>query len=347
MDLEDLLKPIDDAAPSGPDLEYDPEWQELERLAQGKPEQQFGDTIIPGEEPDWRDVGSRAEALLARSKDLRSGVLLLRAQTHLREFPGLVSGMELLHQLIERFWETVHPQLDASDGDDPTMRMNALAALSDPAVVLRDVRNARLFVSRSHGDLFIRHIEIAMGKAQPRADEPAPTAAQLEQQIAAVIAADPELPARASAALASARSMSKFMDDKVGTGRSPDMKSLIGLLLLVDQFVGRVAAMAQGGAASDPGSDADGVAAAASGGSAQGPSAANGVIRSRADVVVLLDRIAEFLQRTEPSSPVALLVKRSKRLMTMNFMELMNELAPDGVTQAQIVMGPQEEPSQE
>ena len=63
LDLESLLQPIDESAPSGPDLEYDADFQELERLSQGKAEQQFGDTIIPAEEPEWRDVAKRAEAL--------------------------------------------------------------------------------------------------------------------------------------------------------------------------------------------------------------------------------------------------------------------------------------------
>ena len=33
-------------APAGPDLSYDPEFLALEQAAQGKAEQQFGDTII-------------------------------------------------------------------------------------------------------------------------------------------------------------------------------------------------------------------------------------------------------------------------------------------------------------
>ena len=51
-----LLEPVAGDQPCGPDLEYDPALIELQTLAAGKPEQQFGDKIIPGEEPDWPAV---------------------------------------------------------------------------------------------------------------------------------------------------------------------------------------------------------------------------------------------------------------------------------------------------
>jgi type VI secretion system protein ImpA len=56
-------------------------------------------------------------------------------------------------------------------------------------------------------------------------------------------------------------------------------------------------------------------------------------------VVKALDKICEYYQRYEPASPVPIMAQRCKRLVTMDFLELLNELAPDGVKQAQIVMG--------
>lgn len=343
LDLEALLAPISDEAPSGPDLEYDPEWQELERLAQGKPEQQFGDTIIAAEEPNWRDLAPRAQALLARSKDVRSAVVLARALTNLEQFVGLAQGLQLIHQLMERFWNSVHPQLDASDNDDPTMRLNALSALADPQGLLRASRDARIFQSRAHGELTVRQVELAAGKLQARGDETVPAMASIEQQLGAVIREDADLPARVAAALASARALARLLDDKVGADRSPDLKPLLGTLVVVDQVVGRVAATILGDAAD--GSRSDGDASASSGGG--GPAVnAGGTIRSRADVGVLLDRITEYLQRTEPTNPAQLLVARAKRIMDMDFIQLMNELAPDGLSQARIVTGVPEEPSE-
>lgn len=340
LELETLLAPIDPAEPAGPFLEYDPDWQELERLSQGKPEQQFGSTIIPAEEPDWRDVAQRAEALLRRSKDVRAACLLAHAQVHLLHFAGLATGLQLIHQLMARYWDSVHPQLDASDDDDPTMRMNALAALSDPQGLLRSTRSARLFQSRKHGDLNIRQIEIAAGKLTAREGEAALTLPQVEQQIAAVCADDAALRPQVADCLKSARDLGRLLDEKVGSDRSPDLKALIATLLTVDQIVARSSANTNQdtdkaeaeSAIGDPSS----IGTAPVIGTAV---AANGVIRTRADVVTLLDRICEFLERTEPTNPAPLLLQRAKRLMDMNFMQLMNELAPDGLGQVRTITG--------
>jgi type VI secretion system protein ImpA len=56
IDVDALLAPVSEDAPCGPDLEYDAEFLALEDAARGKAEQQFGDTIIPAEDPDWRKV---------------------------------------------------------------------------------------------------------------------------------------------------------------------------------------------------------------------------------------------------------------------------------------------------
>ncbi|MGQ0697743.1 MAG: type VI secretion system protein TssA [Panacagrimonas sp.] len=343
LDLEALLAPIDPAQPAGPDLEYDPDWQELERLSQGKPEQQFGNTIIPAEEPDWRDVAQRAETLLGRSKDARAACLLARSQIHLHDFAGLASGLQLIHQLMDRYWDSVHPQLDASDGDDPTMRLNALAALADPQGLLRDARKARLFVSRKHGDLNVRQIEVAAGKLPAREGETALTPQQVEQQIAAVAAEDAALASTVSNSLKAARDLARLLDDKVGSDRSPDLKPLIATLFTVDQIAARAVATL-GSGVDESGGEASGESASdAAGVGGSTAVAASGAIRSRADVVVLLDKICEFLERTEPTNPAPLLLQRAKRLMEMNFMQLMNELAPDGLSQVRTITGVQEE----
>ena len=93
----------------------------MEQAAQSKPEQQFGDTVIAGEEADWRTVSQLSESVLTRSKDLRAAVLLARAQTRLQQIEGLSQGLALIHQLVSRYWDTLHPDLDREDNDDPVM----------------------------------------------------------------------------------------------------------------------------------------------------------------------------------------------------------------------------------
>lgn len=337
LDLEALLAPVADQPPCGPDLEYDSQWQELERISQVKPEQQFGDTIIPAEPPDWREVSSRAQELLGRSKDVRIASLLARASTSQEQYAGLVAGLKLVHQLLERYWGEVHPMLDTSDNDDPTMRLNALAVLADPQGLLAEVRAARLFQSRAHGELTVRQIEIVAGKLTARAGETVPSQSQVDQQLTAVIGADPQLPTLTADAVAAARALARLLDDKVGSDRSTDLKPLIATLVAVDLMVTKVAAALAG--VGSVGHDESGAAGDAPGGAGPAINAASGSIRSRGDVVVLLDRICEFLERTEPSNPAPLLLQRAKRVMGMNFFEIMNDMAAGGLEQVRTIAG--------
>jgi type VI secretion system protein ImpA len=100
--IQDLLTETPAEPPCGPDLTYDNDFQAMESAAQGKAEQQFGETVIPAEPPDWRDVERQASALMLRTKDLRVAVLLCRAWTTLQ-------GLQLCGSLLERHWSMSTP----------------------------------------------------------------------------------------------------------------------------------------------------------------------------------------------------------------------------------------------
>jgi type VI secretion system protein ImpA len=64
-----------------------------------------------------------------------------------------------------------------------------------------------------------------------------------------------------------------------------------------------------------------------------------GEIRSRDDAVRAIDHISEYFRKNEPSSPVPLLLQRAKRLVAKDFMEILRDLTPDGVSQAEAIGG--------
>jgi type VI secretion system protein ImpA len=64
-----------------------------------------------------------------------------------------------------------------------------------------------------------------------------------------------------------------------------------------------------------------------------------GSIRSRQDAVRALDGVAEYFRRNEPSSPVPLIVERAKRVVAMDFLAVLAELAPDALEQARRATG--------
>ena len=80
MDIDALLQPRGGDAPSGEDPEYDPAFIELEIKAQHGEERQVGDTIVPGEDPDFKEVAQKAVSVLEQAHDLRAAIFLAEAQ---------------------------------------------------------------------------------------------------------------------------------------------------------------------------------------------------------------------------------------------------------------------------
>jgi type VI secretion system protein ImpA len=62
-------------------------------------------------------------------------------------------------------------------------------------------------------------------------------------------------------------------------------------------------------------------------------------ISSREDVLRALDRLCDYYECYEPSSPVPLLLKRARRLATGSFVDIVRDLAPDALSQIQQICG--------
>ncbi|HLK90242.1 MAG TPA: type VI secretion system protein TssA [Polyangia bacterium] len=338
--IEALLAPVSAETPCGADLEYDAGFAALDRATQGKPEQQIGATIIPAEEPDWKAVSRQAVELMGRTKDLRVAVYLTKGLLHTEGLKGFADGLTVLQRLLETYWEGLFPRLDPDDGNDPTMRFNILSTLT-AADVLSAVRAAPMISSRTVGRFSYRDLEAAT--AAPADGSGGTTVATIE---AAGLDADLEglqqQAAVAQAATAAVKQIEAVIGAIVGPGVGPSFATLAALLQKISGFLqsilGRRVPSAAGGEAM-----ADGVAVPAVNGAPAAGGSFSGEIRSREDVVRALDRISAYYARNEPSSPLPLLVDRCKRLVTMGFMDIIRDLAPDGVRQVETLSGQKQE----
>jgi type VI secretion system protein ImpA len=294
-----------------------------------QPEQQYGDTIIAASDPDWPAVREQALALAARTRDLRVAVWLARSGARIEGLAGAVAGLRLVQGLLEQHWEHVHPQLDASDNNDPTARLNALAPLVHPGEGLADLRMAGLGEAR--GSLNVRAVEMTLGRAEPGPGESAPSEEAVVQGGVAALAQAPGLTELLRSAHAAAVGIDAAITDRVGGAAGPDFRPLRALTQVLAAFADRLQAETAPppGEAAPEGSAAPGVPAAAG----------LGAIRTREDVVRMLDKVCEWVERNEPSNPAPLLIRRARRLMTKNFIEIMRDLAPDGVSQVENIAG--------
>jgi type VI secretion system protein ImpA len=325
LDVEALAQPAPVDAPGGPDLHYSAEYAALERAAAGKPERQVGNAIVPAEPPEWRAVLDGAAALLTRSKDLRVAVLLVRALLETRGFEGFGLGLALTRRLVSDFWPDLHPRLDAEDDGDPTARVTAMAGLVGRDLI-QAVRATPLATSKSFGPITLRALDAPGARGAAALDaafEQVPPEA-LGPGGAAVIRC-----AQEASALAAAWS-------EVLPSAGPDFAVLVGTLGHAQQIAKARMTPREAESASDGNGAAQRDLAGASG---EAPRALAGEVRSRDDVLRAIDAICAYYARAEPSSPVPLLLQRSRRLVTMSFLDILKEMLPESVANLQKISG--------
>ncbi|CAN5680388.1 type VI secretion system protein TssA [soil metagenome] len=322
--VEKMLAPLaGDDGPCGVDLEYDNAFLELLQAAAGKADTQFA----PASPPNWPLVKELAEALFDRTRDLRVAVLWTRAVVNVSGLSALSSGLNLITGLIEASWDSLHPLLDPDDGQ-AFARANALAPLPLLEGLLGDVKNALIFNLRGVGELRVRTIEISLRAIPPREGEPLLSPGQMAEMAIAASAEDPSLLHWPAAAAQSLR-------DLMATIRSrfpaEDQVDLSPLALPLQQVIDVMPSLDR---------DASDEAAARNNAAGFGTgSKLSGVVQSREEAVFAIDLVCTFLERTEPTNPAPLLLRRARRLINRNFLQLMKELAPDSLAEVARVMG--------
>jgi type VI secretion system protein ImpA len=339
IDVESLLAEVSTELPCGEDLEYDPAFGEMERAAQGKPEQQMGNTLIPAQEADWPAVKEKAVSLLGRTKDLRAATMLTRSLLYMDGLTGLRDGLVLIQGLLEQFWDTVHPQLDPDDNNDPTLRINTLITLCDPDAVLHRIREATLVQSTAFGRISLRDILISLGKFS-LPDNSTEQVTEISTIDAAFMVAQlDELQETAEAIRQSVESVDaieSLLMEKVGAMQAADFSPLSTLLKEAQHIMSEHLSSRGAGEADAPSDESIGESASVAQTSTQPVS---GAINSREDVIRVLDMACDYFKRYEPSSPVPLLLQRAKRLVAKDFMDILRDLTPAGVTQAEEIGG--------
>lgn len=339
LDIESLLGAISTESPGGDNLEYDPDFLAMQLAAEGKTERQMGDTLVPAEEPDWPRVREIGVRLLGRSKDLRVAVLLARAEMQLQGMRGLKEGLELITGLISRFWEDLHPQLDPEDELDPSARINVLLDLCGLDTLLKPLRVKTCIHSPVFGAIAFRDIEAVRSEATTTQDLPQSDAARIagafrdcdlfELNTVTQDAAD---------ALMWARKLDQALADHLAPDCLPDLTPLSTILFKVHAVLEshlRERQPSLGAELSDGPSRQ--IAQPSSPVTNTTPPADQ--ISSRQDVQRELDRLCDYYDRCEPSSPVPLLLKRARRLVTARFTDIVRDLAPDSLSQIQHVCG--------
>ncbi len=338
-EIDGYLNAIDAENPCGPDLEYDPEFIALEQAIKGKPEQQIGDTIQEAEPPNWKEVRKSTEQLLLRNRDLRVLINYIRCLTALENFQGLAKGLELITKSTTTYWQDIHPQLDPDDENDPTERVNILMALCDFETSLKPIQRIPMVESRAFGKFSLRDLHVA---EEPGAAEQHPELAGIEGAFQDCEADQLKMTAQSlENSQQSLNDLENFVTEQVGVEQAPNFSELRKLLKeiavvisewVVQRGLNESPETVQAETDSEAADDSESVAK-------NTQKAAVGGINNKDDVLRTLNLICDYYKKHEPSSPIPILLARVIRLVGKDFMEIMKDMAPNGVEQVEFLSG--------
>jgi type VI secretion system protein ImpA len=326
--LDQLLEPVSEEQPCGEDLEYTllPALDAFRVFGQSTPYEAV---------PDWVQVQNQSLEGLKKSRDLRLLAYLGAASLRTDGMASFSWTLAASAAWLETWWDTTYPLVD----EDAMLRRNALNCFGDPIATVDGLRRAALVASRQHGRFSLRDVEMASGLVSPAQDEARPDEAQIAAAFAAMPFEELEgLIACVGQTLDSVRRIDQAMRSKGGGEEAaPGFEPLVALLgrmskVLATHRAARPEAASDEGAAWDEGVEGGG-----------GGTGVPGAVRSREDAIRVLDLVADFFRRTEPSSPVPLFLERAKRLVSKDFLEVLADIAPDALPQARAAGGVRDE----
>jgi type VI secretion system protein ImpA len=326
MPLPDtLLTPLPGDQPCGPDLRYDPLYDKIKEARREDDDAPQGEWERTRKVADWPQVIKLAtETLDKRSKDLQLGVWLTEALLRREGCAGLRDGLALLHGLVERFWDQVHPQLEDGDAELRTAPLEWLGtrlniAVRQVPVTTSGVSWIKCQESRTVPSEQEAEQEEAKGQARLSAVEAGKlTPEEFEQAFGATPKAwYRQLMSDVEGAQAAVETLNTLCGERFGR----DGPSFIPIRDALEEVHHGVQGLLARKLQLEPDPvDAAAMAAAGAGtpgmAAAGGPAAGGGLPAEpvdRADATGRMVAAARFLRRHEPTSPVSYLTLRVLR----------------------------------
>lgn len=309
MTVEELLAPVSEEAPGGEDLFDDPERQQIEQAF----EEEAG-TV------DWRSVVELIEAQSRRTKDVWLAIYLARAGAHMGRIQTVATGCEMLAGLIEDYWDVLHPSLQEYGFQGRRGACESLAHISTflgplkrmalinhprlGAYTAEDLERFEVDGDSADGFGMFRHAIAEMPQEELQG-----TLASLSAIRHAIHRVDEGLVVNAG--------------DETGT----DFKATYQV---IDSICRALAPYMETVDESGATEETDSLTEAAT--------HRSGRIESREDVARAIDAISDYYTRKEPSSPILVSLRRIRGWINMDFMALLEDIAPGSVSEAGSVL---------
>ena len=338
LDLEKLLSPINAERPAGDYLRYEGTYDRV-REARREDDASLSQGIYKTElkRADWSTAANIClQALQTRTKDVQLAAWLLEAWLRLHGFAGCRDGMLLLRELMERFWEHLHPQLDEGDPEDRVhtfVWINEKLSTQLKLIPLTAPQAGDLApYSFADWESACRLEQLAERDPKQLRDAEAQNQVTLARfQSSAMLTSTQffmELADELSGAAEGCLALDELLEEKFGP-RSPGLERFKQTLGGIQHLVADILHARP----EEPYLAAQGreAAAAPAAGAEQEDGRGTEIwgthpIRSRAEAYWRLTEAAEYLLRTEPHSPTPYLVKRAVEWGSMSLFEVFQQI---------------------
>lgn len=360
VDFEKLLAPIPGDQPGGVELRDSPAVRsKFFALKSAREEARRNErkAALPKEEDDktdwWREarkhwtfiLTNSPELLADHSKDLWVATWYLEGLVREHGFAGLRDGFRLVRELIETFWEDIHPRPDEDGYRDTLLYLDNLdngllteTGEGQPGALIEPILWIPL--SATEGLRGIDFYEAFERVTSAGSDE---SRAALRARFEAVQQAPnrgfyEKLLALVDACLQELDALAKVLDEKCSRDASghsivPTTSGIRELLDLTKRRIRRLAGIDEFTSVADTASDASGSPPVAN---PPTGSLAGGGSMSREAAFQSLRQIAEFFRRTEPHSPISYALEQCVRWGRMSLPELLRELIADDTARSDL-----------
>lgn len=349
-DLEELLAPVPGDNPCGVNLRSGTLFNQIRESRKRRIAPLSNDELPP----DWEKVTELCLTGLAQSKDLELAAYLTEAWTHLDGFAGLLRGFGVINQLMDLYWDCLHPGIVDGDLQARVSPLVVITADKSGALLPGIVREIEL-VSPSAGDgtYSAQQWRLQQKRALNDSSDRAQSRQAAQEYLAKFEKAIADTPAsyfqqilsemeqcRAELERFKSQSLARF-PVTIAPGPHAILESLSDCAALVRQFL-----VKKGFGQDEPADDT--VAVAPTNGEATveingapSPARTNGQIATRRDAFRRLDEIARYFKTNEPQTPVLALIERALRWETKSLDEVFSEIIKnqESLTQVFDVLG--------
>ncbi|MGV2873941.1 type VI secretion system protein TssA [Colwellia sp. E150_009] len=329
----------------GVNLEDDSGFQNFFFESEGTPERFDGQTTTPAEPPDWRSVKKNALTFLEKTHDLKLISILSQAVLNTEGIIKFEECLRGLAKLISNHWKELYPPLDEDDGD-PMERISALGHLTDKAFIINVLKTTPIINSKVLGNISLQLIDRAAdpstkktdadleitqvkgGFKDSNSDELLATYNATTQCVSHLNTIDQAFIENAS----NEYNVNFDVTIEVLTHLAATIKKYGNISTEVVETSTDISDTTSSAVNNDTPTVNQNISSEPKMNN-QAFDSSNMKLSSRQDVERCFDLICAYYEEFEPSSPIPILIKRSQKLVNLDFLEIVKDIFPDALDQ--------------